>query len=308
MKIAFIHPHKAFLPEIQAYIAFFQSLGIQANSIYPNQVDAFRPDIAWHFMGSHFKKMNSSELIFHEYASASVPPARGIKDKMKFLLNVKPDFRLFLNEFVKNQYGFRDNIPFGFRDMGINEEIFRPDPEKKYKKYDFVFSGSMSRSSNMHKLLDQFAEGRMKNKNMLILSTAYEEIRRKYNAYQNIMFKGPLTQQEVADHLRQSSFAINYAPLSEPYLHQTSTKMLEYLACGVPVISVDSPWLRSFQSNRGGHYFILSNDFSNFIWEEINQFDFTFPDMKDLNWKNQIMKSGVIDFLKNKFPEIHWPI
>jgi glycosyltransferase involved in cell wall biosynthesis len=307
MKIAFVHPHKAFLPEIQAYSSFFQSHGIQTDSIYPKQIDAIRPDLAWHFMGSDFKKKNPSGLIIHEYASASVPPTRWIKDKMKFLLNAKPDFRLFLNEFVKDQYGFRDNIPCGFRDMGINEETFRPHPEEKNKKYDFVFSGSINRSVKMDKLLDQFAGGRMKNRNILILSREYEEIRQKFQAYPNILFKGPLSQAEVAEHLRQSSYALNYSPQSEPFLHQTSTKMLEYLACRVPVITVDSPWLRGFQSNRGGHYFILSNDFSNFNWEEINSFHYTFPDLRDLTWKNQIMKSGIMTFLKNRFPEIHWP-
>jgi hypothetical protein len=83
MTIAFIHPHKAFLPEIQAYTSFFQSMGVETETIYPNQVSKIRPDLEWHFMGTHLRRKNSLAVVIHEYASLSVPPSRKIKDGFK---------------------------------------------------------------------------------------------------------------------------------------------------------------------------------------------------------------------------------
>jgi glycosyltransferase involved in cell wall biosynthesis len=207
---------------------------------------------------------------------------------------------------VRNEFGFRDQVPFGYRDMGINDEIFQPGPGEKNKEYDFVFSGSVSRNSKMEKLLDQFSKGSMKSKKILVLSRDYQKIMQKYSSSANIIFKGPLNQQEVAEHLRRSSFALDIKALIEPYNHQTSTKFLEYLACRVPAISTDTPWLRSFQSRYGGQYFYLKDDLSNFRWEEISRFQYHFPNLKDWSWREQIVKSGVLDFLKKKFPSINW--
>jgi hypothetical protein len=96
MKITFIHTNKAFLPEIGAYRDFFSTFGVDtATGSYDDP--GARPDVEWHFMGTRRRRLWKNTLVIHEYASASVPPLRGIKDLLKRWYNATPDYRLFLN-------------------------------------------------------------------------------------------------------------------------------------------------------------------------------------------------------------------
>jgi hypothetical protein len=47
----------------------------------------------------------------------------------------------------------------------------------------------------------------------------------------------------------------------------------------------------------------LKDDLTNFTWDNINQFDYAFPDLSELTWENQIKRSGVLEFLSAKFPD-----
>ena len=123
MRIAFIHQQNAFLPELEAYHDFFSTRGIECLSITPSDINNTTADVHWHFMGTALKRTNS--ITIHEYTSASTPPFANIKDLAKKTLNSKPDYRLFLNRWVHARYQFRDNVPFGFRDMGVDSSFFQ---------------------------------------------------------------------------------------------------------------------------------------------------------------------------------------
>ena len=73
MTIAFVHSHRALLPELDAYKTFFENRGV--HTVIIDAADTGKTDAAveWHFMGTHRKK-NPSALTIHEYGSASVPP------------------------------------------------------------------------------------------------------------------------------------------------------------------------------------------------------------------------------------------
>ena len=87
----------------------------------------------------------------------------------------------------------------------------------------------------------------------------------------------------------------------EPFNEQTSTKLLEYAALKMPIITTDYKWIRNFQKENGGNFFYLEKDLSNFIWKNISQFNYSFPDLKEWTWEKQIRKSGVLEFLQTKF-------
>ena len=300
MTIAFIHPHKAFLPEIDAYIDFFSKYQINCVSARPEDIGKIDAQVHWHFMGMDRSEKQKGILKIHEYASASLPPFRKQKDFLKKHFCTKPDFRLFLNEYVQEQLGFHDKIPFGFRDMGI-------DPvEQRVQEpvYDFIYCGSVSKDMHFDKLLSFFIQSAFKKKTLLVLTKEYESFAEKYKACPNIIFKGPVPQKEVAGHIRSARFAINYKPDLEPHSHQTSTKLLEYAACKVPIITSDFYWMREFEKKFGGSYFYLQKDFSNFSWEEISNHTYSFPDLQNWSWERQIRNSGVLDLLKSKFGQL----
>src|SRR5215207_1765881 len=135
MLLAFVHNGKAFLPELTAYTRHFTSMGIRCEVTSPEQLGKLNPDVAWHFMGIDRQRSNAGFTI-HEYTSASVPPAASLKNIYKRVFNKKPDYRLFLNDFVRTAISFKDDIPFGYRDMGVPEAWLHSSPEKT-AAYDF---------------------------------------------------------------------------------------------------------------------------------------------------------------------------
>lgn len=307
MLIAFVHTGKAFLPGMKAYADYFLKHGIETVIVLKKELKNIKPDVEWHFMGSHFRKTHGPSLLIHEYASASTPPFAEIKNSIKRKLNVTPDFRLFLNEYVKEKFQFTDAIPFGFRDLGLNKEFLNAPFELagEKKEYDFIYSGSANQDLQLHQLLNHFTQS-LKEHTLLILSKNYHKLAEKYKKQTNILFAGPVFQSEVPAYIRKARFAINFKPDIEPHNRQTATKLMEYAACKVPVITSDFLWVRQFQQQYGGSYFYLENNLANFTWENINQFPYSFPDLNDLTWEYQIRKSGILDFLSTKFSGIEW--
>ena len=307
MLIAFVHSGKAFLPGMAAYADYFSRLGINTCEILKKDLKDLKPDVEWHFMGVHSSKMCPDSVIIHEYASSSTPPFANLKNAIKTWINIKPDFRIFLNEYVQEKFGFIDSIPHGYRDLGLSDEFLNA-PIKfsdAEKKYDFIYVGASSYDPHFRKMLDHFSDA-FRGRSLLVLSKNYDRLSDHYQMKKNIVFAGPVPQSEIPAYVRSSRFAINFRSNIEPYKWQTSTKLLEYLACKTPVITSDLAWVRQFQHEYGGRYFYLKDDLTNFTWDNINAFNYTFPDLAELTWDYQIKRSGVLDFLSAKFPDTMW--
>src|SRR5215204_2632482 len=307
MLIAFVHTGKAFLPGMAAYSDYFSGLGVNTRVVLKKNLKGLKPDVEWHFMGVHSRKMCPGSVIIHEYASASIPPFANLKNAIKKRVNIKPDFRIFLNDYVREKLDFNDSVPHGYRNLGLHDEFLNA-PIKfsdSEKKYDFIYVGMTDYDVHFRKMLDHFIEA-FRERSLLILSKNYDRLSKHYQMNKNIVFAGPVPQSEIPAYIRSSRFAINFRFNVEPYKWQTSTKLLEYAACKTPVITSDLPWVREFQQEYGGRYFYLKDDLTNFTWDNINQFDYTFPDLSELTWEYQIKRSGVLDFLSAKFPDTRW--
>src|SRR5450755_4632185 len=155
MKIAFIHNHRAFLPELTAYQVFFQMQNIQTCIAKYGEEEISGADVFWYLMGFFPTSKHKKKLIIHEYASASVPPYRKLKDFLKSRMTPRPHFRLYLNEYVREQINIHDEVPFGYRDMGISEKFFHPLPDVT-KEYDFIYAGNLSSRRKLNELLLAF--------------------------------------------------------------------------------------------------------------------------------------------------------
>lgn len=304
MTIVFVHQHKAFLPEIEAYIRYFRKYPVQCEVTTKEMAGLLHRQVEWFFMGIDFSKPRNGIYKIHEYASASVPPARRWKDWVKRYFNAQPDFRLFLNEYVHRRFRFFDHIPWGIRDMGLDPSWMEPPASPVEKEYDFVYCGSVSKDIALHRLLNQFLPNQpMHGRSLLVVSRDYETLRDLYHDVHTIRFTGPVPHEEIQHYIRKAHFAINYKPDIEPHSYQTVTKLLEYAACQTPVITSRLPWVTQFQQQYGGDFFYLEPDFSNFTWEAVQQFPFSFPDLSNWTWAQQIERSGVIEFLQGTFPE-----
>ena len=299
MRIVFIHEENAFLPELLAYHQYFSGRGVECMSMTRSQANETAADVQWHFMGTSVRRTNC--ITIHEYASSSTSPFARLKNVMKKTFNSKPDFRLFLNKFVQHEFAFNDNIPFGFREMGVALKEMTHTHENVEKKFDFIYIGELA-NRDMKRILELFSRGELSQHSLLILSKDYDDLQNKFRPFNNIQFKGPVPQNEVSNFLMQARFGLNVVPNRYPFNRQTSTKLLEYAAAKLPIITSDYYWVRKFQKEFGGEFYFLKEDLTNLNWKTINAFSYSWPHLSQWTWDNQIRNSGVLEFLESKFP------
>ncbi|MBL7768274.1 MAG: hypothetical protein JNK20_04845 [Flavipsychrobacter sp.] len=299
-KIGFIHPGKAFLPELKAYKSFFERLGVSTVELHPRERASHSLTVEWHMMGTHWIKSSQPSVVIHEYASPSTPPFATLKNRIKRWFTSQPDYRLFLNEATRLEMGFKDAVPYGYRDM------FTPVLPANYQKlkaetlYDFVYAGSLTADRKPERLLNLFSNGQLKDRSLLVLSREYSILQDKYRSASNITFLGPVPQAELGHYFSQARFGIDYRPNIKPYDIQTSSKLLEYLAYELPVICSSTSWLKSFVQNYGGNFFMLDNDLGNFTMDAVEAFEFKGPDLSSWTFSNQMNRSGILPFLYKK--------
>lgn len=301
MRIAFIHNNKAFLSETEAYRGFFGRYGIDTVLIGKEEIKNTNCDLEWRYMGTDLSPRRRGVLKVHEYTSTSIPPWRKLKNLGKKWLNVEPDYRLFLNEYVKRSFDFTDDVAWGFRDMGIQENWLRYAGLPSSNEFDFVYLGDLSPVREPEKLLNCFSSGNLKDRSLLIIGKEYQRLQQQYAQFSNIQFIGPLPYEQVPAQLKRARFGINFMIDKEPLNQQTSTKLLEYLAVGLPVVSTHYNWIMQFEQKYGGSYCFVEQDLSNLHWERICSTVYATPDLKTWTWEQQIRNSGVLDLIED-----HW--
>jgi glycosyltransferase involved in cell wall biosynthesis len=186
MKILFIRSNKAFLPEISAYINYFnKTKEFQAydTSELSEGYDIRDFDIIWEFKG--IGGCNAKDKIMvHEYASLSTGNFPKAKNILKKYINLRPNLRLFLNNYVRKGYNFQDGVDFCYRDMGISEIFFGQMDDAK--EYEFVYIGSVSKSREIDKLLKAFTK--KENRKICLIGNVEDDIYKQYKKNKNITF------------------------------------------------------------------------------------------------------------------------
>jgi glycosyltransferase involved in cell wall biosynthesis len=304
MTIALVHNNKAFLPALYGYTRFFASLGIRCEAVTPRDLPSLDRRVDWHFMGLDRVPRQEGIYKIHEYLSPSTPPFRKLKDAGKRLLNTTPDLRIFKNEYVQKRFGFSDGVPCCFQEIGIADEWFLPAGESYDKEFDFIYIGDLSANRKPELLLNRFTQPGLRDHTLLLLSRDYARLQQQYAGFPNIIFRGPVEKSAVKNYILRSRYGINYIPDKEPYNQLTSTKFLEYAACGIPIISTNYAWVQDFRRQYGGRYLFLSPGVADLNWDKVTGFDYSTPDMGAWTWERQIRKSGVLEFLSKKFPEV----
>jgi glycosyltransferase involved in cell wall biosynthesis len=240
----------------------------------------------------------------HEYLSPSTPPFRSLKDSLKRVLNGRPDLRIYINDYTRQCLAFNDAVPFCLKNMGIPSKMLPGADPVLPKEFDFIYIGDLSSQRKPHELLQAFTRPNLRHNTLLLLSRDYDRLQLQYRAFSNIIFKGPVTQPEVKDFILRSRFGLNYIPDIEPFNQLPSTKLLEYAACGIPVVSTNYRWVRDFMKDHGGQFLLLSAGMKELSWETVTHFQYSSPDMRGWAWEQQLRGSGVLAALQARFPDI----
>ena len=272
MKILFVRTGKAFLPEIDAYVKYSNKLeGFEA---YDSQlldenysIDDF--DVIWEFKGFGGVR-DVNKVIVHDYASLSTGSFPKVKNNLKKWLNPKPNLRVFLNQAVRQGFNFNDDIEFCYRDMGIDERFLSVKSEEK--EYDFVYVGSICKGRGMDRFLAEFT--RKPQGKLCLIGNVEDDIYNEYKHNKDLVFTGSVPYGEVPIIASKAVYGINYIPDKYPFNIQTSTKLLEYLALGLKVITTDYQWVRDFEKLHGCSFYKLNLKQDGFNRDYIKSYDY----------------------------------
>ncbi len=295
--ILFEGPAHTYLPEIPAYMRFLAQNFPDVRAYNAGEVQDYTPqdfDVMWRFMG--LDPLARGRYVVHEYNSLSAGLVPHAKNFVKYMLNGYPDRRVFLNKMVRTGFPFRDSskIPYAYRDMGIASKFFEVVPKPEY---DFVYAGSVHRGPEVLQMLAHFATT-LKNASLLVIGAVNSDVLEHYKGASNITFAGRVHYTEVADWIAKGRYGLNLVPDQYPYNRQTATKVLEYCALKLPIVSMKYRWMEHFVAQKDARVFWLSHDYSNLTMKNVESFAFQIPDVTNRRWRDVIRESGVFDFLK----------
>lgn len=299
LKILFVRSENAFLPEIDAYINYFNKIegfkAFDSSKIQLVKLDEF--DVIWEFKGLGGIKKSKRQILVHEYASLSTGACPLLKNIIKSKLNPKADIRIFLNEDVKNGFHFNDSVEYTYRDMGINEKfIIEHDTNKEF---DYVYVGSICKQRQIDKLLQVFTANY--NGKFCLIGDIDDNIYREYKGYKNLIFTGKIPYTEVPVIASKAEFGINFVPDRYPFNIQTSTKLIEYLALGLKIVTTDYKWIREFEKNHKCSFYKLNGNKLQFCNEAIKNFHYRNGFIaEDYLWDNVIERSRVDILIREK--------
>ncbi|HED1420430.1 TPA: glycosyltransferase [Kluyvera georgiana] len=283
MKMALVKTNRANMPEINAYYKYFSTRFSVSICTEDDALSTY--DIVWYFMGRKGYRFHNEQFIIHDFASLSTPPFAKVKNLIKKMTLSKPDLRVFLNDSIKREMKFNDCIPFCYRDMGVDRELFIP---QQVFDFDIVYVGAIA-GRNLDKALDLLLSYNL-GCTITIAGKADAEFVNKYQGMP-VKFLGQVSYAEVASIVSRSKLCLNWIPDVYPYNIQTSTKFLEYISAGRAVISNSYAWVNEYAKVNNIKY-ININDRED-ILSNLNSPKVDLKGFKPYSWSDVISSSGI---------------
>lgn len=274
---------KAFLPESYAYRDYFRQYGFECEFVEKGSPAALNYEAIILFHGLHPFWRKYPKYIIGEYHSLSTGNYSRLKDLLKRLINVRPTFYIFLNEEVRKKLWFPKSSDYLIRSMGYNKADFDA-YKSEVKEFDVVYCGSYRQGLAAE--LQRLAHIGL----TIALIGPEESIQHK-----NITSFGRRTPQESRKIISKAKYGLNYTPDVFPLNIQDSTKVIEYCAGNLGVITNRYEWINKFEKSRGGKFLTLKNINSRM---DIESFAFVTPDVSDLEWNELLSNTGIISKIK----------
>ncbi len=270
----------SYTPEAYAYSNYLANKGFKIDLNYKEKLK-HNNDIVINFMGFRpfwVNFFNKNTLEIHEYTSLSTKPLPRLKDKIKYFFNSKPAGRIFMSPYIKESFNFRDNVPFIYREMGADPEMFIKKDNKK--EYDIVYCGSVLFREGLIDMIEKLANLDLK----ILIIGFYDKITlARFKHYKNIEMVGRIERSKIPEYYSKCKAGLNYTPNIHPLNLQSSTKTIEYCAAGLGVISSKYKWINDFAKERKAN-FLWINDINNKV--DFENFNFITPNVDDLSWPN----------------------
>lgn len=280
LKIGIEITQNAFLPEAYAYQEYFKTAGFICDLVEKGDRKISTYDVVFLFHGFHPFWKKYPKIIVGEYHSLSTGSFNRFKDLIKRIFNVKPNLYIFLNDDVRKKLWFSTKVNYLTRGMGYSGNNFSK-LKTLNKNYDIVYCGSYRDG-----LLDVL--GKLAKLGLTIAVIGFD----KCCNNNNIKFFGRKKPAEARKIICQARFGLNYTPDIFPLNIQDSTKVIEYCAAGLGVITNKYRWINEFEKSRGGRFLDLNNIYS---LSDIYTFNYIVPNVEDLEWSCLIQKIKLKD-------------
>ena len=301
MLIHFVRNGPSYLPELDAYAEFLHTRGHQALIHDDSHSVPSSASVVWWICGRvpHQEAHRLRQAFqVHEYASASVPPHPWLKDCVKRWTQPRPDFRIYQNGWVRERLGLETGwmdqlhgrVPSALRDMGVAPHFFEvakrqdlPAPE-----FDLVYLGEMGRLLPFVPMLHSIHGA---GRRLLLVGEVPEALQALLP--ESVHCVGRVPHAQVPLQLRRARYGLNLVSNITPYNQQTSTKLLEYCAVGLPVVSNDYAWVRYFAAEHQGNFLLLRDEPESWqtnFGEALDAFPYTVPQIDGLAWSQVLAK------------------
>jgi glycosyltransferase involved in cell wall biosynthesis len=281
----------AYLPEHHAYLKYFARLPdidfVSLPQSAPVSPSYF--DLELRYTGLDPFWRPASVPVIHEYSSLSTGFFAHGRNFVKRTCNRRPVLRVFLMPEVRDGFDFTDGVPSLLRGMGVDDSFYSVRPATT-PDYDLVYCGSVTRSRHVDRLL---AAVHRHGLTILVIGEPEPDIHAAFRGTTGIEFTGRVARADIPGLLVHARYAVNITPDIYPFNLQESTKVLEYCAAGLPVISNFYPWVQRFQKITGGRFLDLGDDFSGLSGARMDSFAFVTPDVSAYRWTNVIDRSGL---------------
>lgn len=292
-RILFVHPGRAALPELRAYREYLAAhLNVSCDEwVFGNGfVDYSNYDVIWVFMGLAPRNLPDHLKVIHEYASLSTGCFARFKDRWKRYFSPRPNMRVFLNDWVEDGMSFQDGIPAIKRDMGVWSGFFVGPAGELASGKDWLYAGSVHSARGLDVFLRKWS-GILERPILHLVGTAEPKLVTKYGAVPGIIFHGSLSREKILDVARLCGTGLNLVPNQWPYQGQTCTKVLEYVALGLRIVSSRTLWMEQFVASKKLQIFWL--DSSSELADAFNT-EYRNGDVSDLEWGRVLDASGIM--------------
>jgi hypothetical protein len=255
---------RAFLPEAYAYKDFFENIGIECAFVGSREYDVKSYDAILIFHGFHPFWRSYPKYVIGEYHTLSTGRFSRLKDFIKRVFNVRADLNIFLNERVREKLWFNPGKNRIYRSMGVPvAEYIALEGEGKH--YDVVYAGSDR--DGVLAAIEKLAR--------LGLSVAVVGF--DYSGdLSNIYSFGKVFPADARKIIASARFGLNYTPDVFPYNIQDSTKVLEYCAAGLGVITNKYFWVNSFEENYDASFLDVE---AVSLKSDVEQYEFKIPNI-----------------------------
>lgn len=283
LKIIIEKGEKSFLPEAQAYKQYFESHGFSVSIEKPNKYNPDEFDIILLFHGYHPFWKKYPKWIIGEYHSLSTGRYPRLKNLLKRLINVRSNVTVFLNDQVRSGMYFYPSKKNAFRPMGYYTNHIQV---KNTKKFDIVYAGSLRRGVE-----DSIIKLANMGFKVAVAGNSH------HISNKNVINFGRVNIAEAYEIIASAKYGLNITPDKYPFNIQDSTKVIEYCAMGLGVISNKYEWVTKFEKERKAKFLDI---YSIKNKEDIENFNFITPDVSDLAWNKLMNDSKIIEKLLEK--------